>query len=561
MQSARLPVGPTPPPRPSTSSFHPSFPSQSPAYPSSARFSLHVAHALPPSTENSLAFNVPILSGDLVGGAPPGPEGGLLGTSNSHRRLLRGDRFIPNPLPAVFHLHPSPVAPVKVKPSKRKRVKAPMDTYEDEMQSRFASILRSELVDAPLKRSRFVSSATSSLPSAPSTPRSGSLARRPSSIQPTPLFSFATPSRQHPPTSTLESDIFSSSPLSRDSQAALTEPRTASRLVNKTPYRVLDAPGLQDDYYSRALDWSAQNVLGVALGSTVYSWTSGTVSKLQDLSSYGSEVVTSIKWMSEQNALAVGTRLGFIDIVDPEQRTLYRRLSTHEGRVAALDWSSKNRILTSGAHDKAIQHHDLRVPQHVVASIVTHAQEVCGLKWSSAGELASGGNDNKLCIFKGLETKPLHVVPHAHSAAIRALDWSPHDYRLLCTGGGTNDGKLRFWRDGRLISEVDSGGQVCDMLWSKNSNELVSAHGYREDGSDGRIYVWKYGTGPRPTLVIAALTGHSRRVLHLALSPDGQSIASGSGDETLRFWSVFPPARSTKSAPRRSLLDATALIR
>ncbi len=43
---------------------------------------------------------------------------------------------------------------------------------------------------------------------------------------------------------------------------------------------------------------------------------------------------------------------------------------------------------------------------------------------------------------------------------------------------------------------------------------------------------------------VATLTGHSTRVLYLALSPDGQTIVTGAGDETLRFWSVFPPSSS-----------------
>lgn len=34
------------------------------------------------------------------------------------------------------------------------------------------------------------------------------------------------------------------------------------------------------------------------------------------------------------------------------------------------------------------------------------------------------------------------------------------------------------------------------------------------------------------------------RVLYLAMSPDGQSIVTGAGDETLRFWNVFPGPRS-----------------
>lgn len=39
---------------------------------------------------------------------------------------------------------------------------------------------------------------------------------------------------------------------------------------------------------------------------------------------------------------------------------------------------------------------------------------------------------------------------------------------------------------------------------------------------------------------ISVLEGHQDRVLHLALSPDSQSIATAAADETLKFWKVFP---------------------
>lgn len=39
---------------------------------------------------------------------------------------------------------------------------------------------------------------------------------------------------------------------------------------------------------------------------------------------------------------------------------------------------------------------------------------------------------------------------------------------------------------------------------------------------------------------VATLTGHSSRVLYLAMSADGSTIVTGAGDETLRFWNLFP---------------------
>ena len=73
-------------------------------------------------------------------------------------------------------------------------------------------------------------------------------------------------------------------------------------------------------------------------------------------------------------------------------------------------------------------------------------------------------------------------------------------------------------------------------MFSKNSNEMISTHGY----SLNQIIVWKY-----PSLKkVTTLTGHTYRVLYLAMSPDGQTVVTGAGDETLRFWSVFPQSKT-----------------
>jgi cell division cycle 20-like protein 1 (cofactor of APC complex) len=76
-------------------------------------------------------------------------------------------------------------------------------------------------------------------------------------------------------------------------------------------------------------------------------------------------------------------------------------------------------------------------------------------------------------------------------------------------------------------------------MFAKNCNELVSTHGY----SQNQINVWKYPTMKK----IATLTGHTFRVLYLSMSPDGQTLCTGAGDETLRFWNVFPAQKQERS--------------
>jgi cell division cycle 20-like protein 1 (cofactor of APC complex) len=48
---------------------------------------------------------------------------------------------------------------------------------------------------------------------------------------------------------------------------------------------------------------------------------------------------------------------------------------------------------------------------------------------------------------------------------------------------------------------------------------------------------------------MTTLTGHTSRVLFLAMNPSGETIVTGAGDETLRFWSVFPGKVKKESRP------------
>lgn len=101
----------------------------------------------------------------------------------------------------------------------------------------------------------------------------------------------------------------------------------------------------------------------------------------------------------------------------------------------------------------------------VVSVLSQHRQEVCGLKWSFDGcHLASGGNDNKLCVWSpmhGTGSRPVHHFAD-HTAAVKAIAWSPHQQHILASGGGTADRHIRFWNTatGQALQKVDTGSQV-----------------------------------------------------------------------------------------------------
>ncbi|KIE00430.1 WD40 repeat-like-containing domain protein, partial [Metarhizium majus ARSEF 297] len=358
-----------------------------------------------------------------------------------------------------------------------------------------------------------------------------------------------TPQSRHGPNLDTRAEIYSLSPVRFGSQQMLLSPRRQPRAVSKVPYKVLDAPELADDFYLNLVDWGSANVLGVGLGSSVYMWNAQT-SKVNKLCTLEDDTVTSVSWIQKGTHLAIGTGKGLVQIWDAEKTRRLRTMTGHTARVGSLAWNTH--ILTSGSRDRLIYHRDVRAPDQWLRKLVGHKQEVCGLKWNCEdGQLASGGNDNKLMVWDKLSESPLWKFSD-HTAAVKAISWSPHQRGLLASGGGTADRRIIFHDTvkGTVVNEIDTGSQVCNIAWSKNSNEIVSTHGY----SQNQIVVWKY---PSMTQV-ASLTGHTYRVLYLAMSPDGRVIVTGAGDETLRFWSVFgrrPGTREEGEAGGGKLAD------
>jgi cell division cycle protein 20 (cofactor of APC complex) len=318
------------------------------------------------------------------------------------------------------------------------------------------------------------------------------------------------------------------------------------RIIAQTPERILDAPELLDDFYLNLIDWSSRNVLTVALNHTVYLWSAddGGITQLMTTTERDN-IITSVSWHGDGNVLAVGTNDTEVQLWDTDAKKMIRSMKMHSGRVGSLSWNGN--VLASGSRDASIALHDMRA-QQAAATLSGHTQEVCGLRWSPNGQqLASGGNDNLLNIWDyrrhSLETVPLWNL-RDHTAAIKAISWNPVQPNLLVSGGGTADKTLRFWNThtGQCLHAVDTKSQVCGVMWSRCGTELVSSHGY----SENQLTLWKYPSLKR----IADLNGHTSRVLHLSMSPDGQMVVSAAGDETIRFWRCF--AAPENSASRKS---------
>jgi cell division cycle protein 20 (cofactor of APC complex) len=304
------------------------------------------------------------------------------------------------------------------------------------------------------------------------------------------------------------------------------------RRIPSAPERVLDAPGLVDDYYLNLLDWSCNNQVAIGLERSVYVWSaeSGSVASL--LECCNDTYISSVKWSGDGAYVGVGLGTGEVQIWDVDEGTKLRSMYGHDTRVGVMGWNKH--ILSTGARSGLVFNHDVRVANHKVAELVSHTGEVCGLEWRADGaQLATGANDNLVSIWDARSLAAPKFTKTNHRAAVKAVAWCPWQSNLLATGGGSNDRQIYFWNTttGARINHIPTDSQVTSLRWSTHYKEIVSTGGF----PDNSLSIWSYPSGVKNMEVPA----HESRVLHSALSPDGQILATAAADESLKFWKIF----------------------
>lgn len=220
---------------------------------------------------------------------PTTPSSSKLRTSNES--YSECDRFIPSR--TASNLEDAFERMESNSPRAKQENQGVMDCMHNN-QNMLNNLIRSELLGEPLQPVK--ADVSVSIPGGSTDSPLNSPTRTPSSV-----LRFSSSSRRYSGDSTGNGE----SPLgnSRSSFGPSPSPHNVKlsskkngRKISRIPYKVLDAPHLQDDYYLNLVDWSSTNHLSVALGNTVYLWSAcnSKVTKLCELA--GEDTVAAISW-------------------------------------------------------------------------------------------------------------------------------------------------------------------------------------------------------------------------------------------------------------------------
>ncbi|MDF5719568.1 MAG: AAA-like domain-containing protein [Rhizonema sp. PD37] len=197
----------------------------------------------------------------------------------------------------------------------------------------------------------------------------------------------------------------------------------------------------------------------------------------------------------------------------------------HSAPVWGLAWSPDGSYIASAGTDSVVKLWSSHNP--LLSTITAHENGIYGVDISSDSTTiatAGSGQDNKVKLWD--RQGKLLATFMGHQAPVISVDISP-DGKLIASGG--LDTTVKLWQRVPTLVKTLTGhkAMVTSVAFSPDGTFLASS------SQDDTVKLWKLdGT------LINTFNGSGKGLWRLAFSPDGTRIAVGSGDGTVKMWKL-----------------------
>lgn len=245
--------------------------------------------------------------------------------------------------------------------------------------------------------------------------------------------------------------------------------------------------------------------------------------------------VMAVDFSPDGRLLASASADHSVILWSPQALNAVRRLEGHEDRVEAVAFSPDGELLATGSHDKTVRLWDPATGR-LVQTLVGHESAVLALAFAPGLDvLASGGADQAVRLW-GISTGNLLHTLEGPTGPVASVAFSPEGEYVY---GGSSTGGLWRWepatekRAERFKDPVKPLHDVPRMPLARIPEGVL----------EGTDVAWAVGDEVRlgdfeADVITSRLNGHLEDVTALAISPDGQRMASGSFDKTAVLWNV-----------------------
>lgn len=296
--------------------------------------------------------------------------------------------------------------------------------------------------------------------------------------------------------------------------------------------------------------------------------------------------VSSLAFSADSKKLAAGRQDGRVRLWDTTtwQFKELKPGSTAQGFRASVAFSSDGKMLATTGTDKMVKLWNTETGQEL-PGWEKHENPV-SVAFSSDGKtLAAGSEDGSVKLWD-IQSRQEYQLKDEELAQgqgtpspVLALAFSP-DGRIFATGHA--DSTIRVWDASSrtlLVTLRRHAYSVSSVAFLPDGKTLIS-------GSwDGSVKLWDLtplsnGSNNSPVPATAAddgeplsnnnvlhmtethtYTGHSNYILALALSPDGQTFATGSADATAKLWPIVKREEFTTLKQHQGDVSSIAMSR
>lgn len=342
--------------------------------------------------------------------------------------------------------------------------------------------------------------------------------------------------------------------------------RAKPEVVPPKPFRILDAPYLRDDFYCSTLAYcSTSGILAVGLAQFVYLWSEGvTVDHPPFGDVHPSNYVTSLSFSSEnggRSILAVGRQSGQLtlwSVFDSKIRfelshpssiscVVFKPTTTRRNseRFPGLEIDAEELVV--GDETGNVWYYSVEWPvirnkwswtgsMTLLAKIVAHTQQVCGLAWSPDQRyLATGGNDNVCLLFDLHDIIPASILNRsAYSPVSPSSSDSPsgiHFQAFPCISIHNTPGRLRLFSREHIANHILPSWAHSPLIRVSATSPVLSNLGNLISGLERTIII--------PANSQKYRLPHSAAVKAIAFAPWQPTLLAtggGSNDRAIHFY-------------------------
>ncbi len=218
----------------------------------------------------------------------------------------------------------------------------------------------------------------------------------------------------------------------------------------------------------------------------------------------------------------------------------------HHSNVWALaispDAPQRRRLLASGDYNGVVTLWDV-ADQYPLRTWTAHSDMIRAIAFSPHQPWVATASADALIKIWDTGTGECRHTLRGHRGMVQALAFLPQGDHLV---SGGNDGTIRIWHG--LTGILLNTWRVSEAADAIQTLALHPTHPHVVTGdSRGIIKLWNWETGD----CLAITPGHRNLIWSVAISSDGQWIASGSQDQTLRLWQLSPKTHQ----PSTSLIN------